>query len=103
MEALTRSKFNKWGLALFGGARGQNGPNLADFPSISNLARAIASLEVERDLQKVLQLTALEKVDSFVSYEFSLFNTSENHKSQTVRSFEFRQLENHLVIMCYQR
>src|ERR1017187_10334913 len=32
-------------------------------------------------------LISLKKLHSFVSYEFSLFNTSENHKSQTVRAF----------------
>ena len=67
--------------------QGQNGPNLAEFPSFSNLARSIASPGVEHDPEKVLQLTALEKLDSFVSYEFSLFNTLENRKSQTTLDF----------------
>ena len=65
--------------------QGQNGPNLAEFPSFSNFSRAIASLGIEHDPQKVLQLTALEKLDSFVSYEFSLFNSLENRKSQSTQ------------------
>ena len=76
------------GVGLVWRCQGQNGPNLAEFPSFSDLAHAIASLEVEHDPEKVLQLTALEKLDSFVSYEFSLFNTWENRKSQTTRDFQ---------------
>ena len=65
----------------------QKGPNLVEFPSFANFARAIGSPALEHDPKKVLQLTALEKLDSFVSYEFSLFNTWENRKSQTTRDF----------------
>ena len=72
---------------MFGGARGQNGPNLAEFPPFSNFARAIALPGVEHDPEKVLQQSTLEKLDSFVSYEVSLFNTLENRKSQTTRDF----------------
>ena len=75
------------GVGLVWRCQGQNRPNLAEFPSVSNFARAIASPGVEHDPQKVLQLTALEKLVSFVSYEFSLFNTWENRKSQTTRDF----------------
>ena len=35
----------------------------------------------------MFHLISLKKLRSFVSSEFSLFNTSENHKSQTVRAF----------------
>ena len=68
---------------MFWRCQGQNGPNLAEFRYFSNFARAIASPGVQFDPQKVLQLTAPKKLDSFVSYEFSLFNTLENGKSQT--------------------
>ena len=67
--------------------QGQNGTNITEFHSFANFARAVASSGVELDPKKVLQLTALEKLDSFVSYEFSLFNTWENRKSQTTRDF----------------
>ena len=67
--------------------QGQNGRNLDEFHSSSNFARAVASPGVEHDPKKVLQMTALENLDSFVSYEFSLFNTLENRKSQTTRDF----------------
>ena len=60
---------------------------MTEFHSFANFARAVASPGVEHDPKKVLQLTALEKLDSFVSYEFSLFNTWENRKSQTTRDF----------------
>ena len=63
------------GVVLIWRCQGQNGPNLTEFPSFSNFARVVASLGVEHDPKKVLQLTALEKLDSLVSYEFSLFNT----------------------------
>ena len=62
------------GVGLVWSCQGQNGPNLAEFPSFSNFARAVTSPGVEHNPKKVLQLTALEKLDSFVSYEFSLFN-----------------------------
>src|ERR1035437_742411 len=35
----------------------------------------------------MFHLSSLKNLGSFVSYEFSLFNTSEHQKSQTVRAF----------------
>ena len=83
--------------------QGENGPNLAEFPSFSNFSRAVTSPGVEHDPQKVLHLTALKKLDSFVSYEFSLFNTLENGKSQTTRDFRVPSVgalsKNHVLPM----
>ena len=89
------------GVGLVWRCHSKNGPNLAEFPSFSNFASVVASPGVEHDPKKVLQLTALEKLDSFVSYEFSLFNTWENRKSQTTRDFRVPSVEalstNHIL------
>ena len=75
------------GVGLVWRCQGQNRPKLAEFLSFSNFGSVVALPGVEHDPKKVLHLTGLEKLDSFVSYEFSLFNTWENHKSQTTRDF----------------
>jgi hypothetical protein len=49
-------------------------------PSFYNFASSKISPIVKHDIQKVFHLTSPEQL--FVSYEFSHFNTFENHKSQ---------------------
>ena len=75
------------GIGLVWRCQGRNGSNMAEFFSSSNFTRVVASPGVEHDPKKVLQQTKLEKLDSFASYEFSLFNTWENRISQTTRDF----------------
>src|ERR1017187_9376155 len=83
------------GVGLLWRCQGQNGTNMTEFHSFANFARAVASPGVELDPKKVLQMTALEKLDSFVGYEFSLFNTWENRKSQTTRDFPVSSIGAH--------
>src|ERR1017187_6009456 len=53
----------KMGVGLVWRCQGKNGPKLAEFPSFSYFACAIASPGVQYDPQKVLHLTALKKLD----------------------------------------
>jgi hypothetical protein len=46
-----------------------------------NFVSSETSPTVKQDIYKVIRLISLKNLQSCVSYEFPLFNTSENHKS----------------------
>jgi hypothetical protein len=59
---------------------GKMGKTLQLLP-LYNFASPDTSPIVKQDIQKVIHLISLKKLHYFVSYEFPLFNTSENDKS----------------------
>jgi hypothetical protein len=86
----------------FGGAMARRAKPCRFLP-FYNFVSSETSPTGKQDIQKLIDLISLKKLYSFVSYEFPLFNTSENHKSMTARAFSVPSSATpfrNLVLLC---